>query len=49
MIENNICETCEHEGICKYEDFVQKFSSDNKHPMGIDIQILNCSSYEKCE
>lgn len=49
MIENNICKQCIHFGICKYEDFVQKFSEDNKHLMGIDIEILRCSSYDKDE
>jgi hypothetical protein len=48
-IKNNICESCVHNFLCKYKDFVQKFSEDSKEPMGIDIEILSCSSYDKDE
>lgn len=47
MIKNNLCENCVHASMCKYKDFVQKFSEDSKRPMGIDIEILQCSSYEE--
>lgn len=47
MIKNNLCENCVHISMCKYKDFVQKFSEDAKKPMGIDIEILQCSSYEE--
>ena len=49
MIKNNLCENCVHTSMCKYKDLVQKFSEDAKKPMGIDIEILQCSSYEKDE
>ena len=49
MIKNNLCESCVHISMCKYKDFAQKFSEDAKKPMGIDIEILQCSSYEKDE
>ena len=48
-ISNNICENCIHENLCKFKDFVQKFSDDVKNPMGINIEILSCSSYDKDE
>lgn len=49
MINNYLCESCEHSSFCKYKDFVEKFSEDAKKPMGIDIEILQCSSYEENE
>jgi hypothetical protein len=48
-VKNNLCESCSHFHLCKYRDFIQKFSDDVKNPMGIDIQILSCSSYDKDE
>jgi hypothetical protein len=48
-IKNNICENCIHKNLCKYKDFVQNFSEDAKEPMGINIEVLQCSSYEKDE
>jgi hypothetical protein len=48
-IKNELCLNCIHEHLCKFRDFVQKFSKDAKEPMGVDIQILSCSSYDKDE
>ena len=49
MIENNLCESCKNNFICRYKLYVEKFSNEAKKPMGIDIEILQCSSYEKDE
>jgi len=49
MIKNNLCESCVHSHLCRFKYFVEKFSEDNKNPMGIDITIDKCSSYEKDE
>ena len=49
MINNNLCETCEHAHLCIFSKFVEKFSDEVKHPMGIDITMEKCSSYEKDE
>lgn len=49
MIKNNLCESCKNYFICKYRLYVENFSKDAKNPMGIDIEILQCSSYEKDE
>lgn len=49
MINNDLCESCGHAHLCKYRDFIEKFSDEVKRPMGIDITMDKCSSYEKDE
>jgi hypothetical protein len=46
MVQNNFCDTCAHAHLCIFKKFVDKFSDDNKHPLGIDIDMKRCSSYE---
>ncbi len=46
-VKNNLCETCIHNFLCKYKLYIEKFSDDVKNPMGINIEILQCSSYDK--
>lgn len=45
-IENNLCDKCAHAHLCIFKKSVDKFSDDCKHPMGIDIEMKSCSSYE---
>lgn len=49
MINNNLCESCEHAHLCIFKSSIEKFSDEVKHPMGIDITMDKCSSYEKEE
>ena len=49
MINNNLCESCVHVHLCIFSKVVEKFSDEVKHPMGIDITMDKCSSYEKDE
>ena len=46
---NNICETCGHSHLCVYKQNIDKFTDDAKKPMGIDIEIKKCSSFEENE
>lgn len=48
-IQNNFCDSCAHAHLCIFKKFVDKFSDDVKNPMGIDIDMKRCSSYEKDE
>lgn len=47
MIENKICENCEHSGVCKYEDKLDIFDEDSKKYIGIDIKIINCKEFKE--
>lgn len=44
-IKNYICKSCDHYTVCKLSDTIEKFSSEQKKPMGVDIQLLNCNQY----
>lgn len=50
MINNNICENCDHSLVCeisKKKLFV--FSDDAKQPLGVDITINNCTNFREVE
>jgi len=49
VIKNFLCEGCIHNFLCRYKDAIDKFDDDAKKPMGIDIEILKCASYDKDE
>lgn len=48
-IRNNLCETCIHSHLCTFRRFIDKFDDDIKSPLGIDITMDRCTSYEKEE
>lgn len=46
-ILNNICENCDHSGICKVEDKIVVFSEDAKKPLGVDVEIKECQNFKE--
>jgi len=46
---NNICEKCGHAHLCVFKQNLDKFSNEAKRPLGIDIEIKSCSSFEENE
>ena len=48
-VENNFCDTCARAHLCIFKKAVDRFSDESKHPMGIDIDMKRCTSYEKDE
>ena len=46
---NNICEKCGHSHLCVFKQNIDKFLDEAKKPMGIDVEIKKCSSYESDE
>lgn len=50
MINNNICENCDHSLVCeigKKKLFV--FHEDAKQPLGVDITIDSCTNFRDVE
>jgi hypothetical protein len=45
MIQNYICEKCDHKFVCKKIDTLDKFDSDSKKYIQVDITINNCLDY----
>ena len=45
MIQNYICEKCNHRFVCKKIDTLEKFNSDSKKYIQVDITIDNCLDY----
>ena len=48
-IENNICIQCNHDTICKIQDKIVVFDDDAKKPLGVDIEIKNCTNFEEAK
>ena len=44
---NNICEQCDHSGVCKIEDEILVFSEFTNKPLGVDIEIKGCKNYKE--
>jgi hypothetical protein len=42
MINNNICENCQHKLVCSKQTVLAKFKDDNKGFLGMDISIERC-------
>lgn len=45
MITNDICQTCGHYFVCKKLNVLEKFDTENKKYIGVDINILSCRDY----
>lgn len=48
MIVNNQCEKCNHYYVCKKLSVLEKFDSDSKKYIGVDITMNDCKDFE-CE
>lgn len=47
MINNNICENCDKNWVCKIADKLAVFSADAKKDLGIDLTINTCKEYKE--
>lgn len=45
MINNNMCEQCEKQTVCKINDILYKFDEDAKKPLGVDITMEACNNF----
>ena len=46
MITNFICQNCKHRPVCCNQTTMEKFDSDSKKYIGIDITIDSCDNLE---
>lgn len=46
MISNFICENCRHKSVCKNQNTLEKFDSNSKKYIGVDITIDSCINLE---
>jgi len=46
MINNYLCEKCDHREVCKIMDIISKFHEDAKKPLGVNITMDRCDNYE---
>lgn len=42
---NDICENCISADVCRIKTILDKFSDDQKSPLGTDISIENCEHF----
>lgn len=45
MIRNDICQTCSHYYVCKNLSTLEKFDSESKKYIGVDIEMIACRDY----
>lgn len=46
MIQNYLCCTCDKSAVCKIMDILVKFTEDAKKPLGVNLTMNSCASYE---
>lgn len=46
MINNNICEKCDHQFVCSKLSTLEKFDDESKKYFGVDITIDNCNDFK---
>jgi hypothetical protein len=44
MIDNNICEKCSKEEVCKIKDILYKFDESAKKDLGVNIRVESCEN-----
>ena len=49
MIKNNICMNCDHKLVCSKQTVLEKFDSESKKFIGVDITIDKCNDYKQIE
>ncbi len=49
MINNYICENCDHFNVCKVTDKLVPFTYENKKDLGVVLTIDNCKEYKEVE
>lgn len=49
MIQNDICQKCIHYFVCKNLNVLEKFDSESKKYIGVDISILSCRDFSQDE
>jgi hypothetical protein len=49
MINNKQCVSCQHSGVCKFEEKLDIFDDDNKKFIGIDITFIKCKEFKEVE
>lgn len=49
MIDNYMCDKCEHLSVCKKADILDKFNEDSKKYIGIDITMESCINFNSIE
>lgn len=47
MIQNKICDNCNHLSVCNKLTTIEKFNSDSKSFIGVDIEIIRCDDFVK--
>ena len=45
MVENYMCKNCDHVMVCKKSNVIDKFDTDSKKYIDIDIQMLSCKDF----
>ena len=48
-ISNNVCEKCNHFGVCPKQTVLSKFKDENKTFISMDIEIKKCNDYQEAE
>ena len=46
MITNFICSSCRHKSVCAHQTTIEKFDSESKKYIGVDITIDSCENLE---
>lgn len=49
MINNYMCEQCDHSLVCKKVDVLEKFNSESKKYIDVDIEMLSCKDFAIAE
>lgn len=46
MIENKMCDNCDHLYVCNKLKTIGKFDNEIKGFIGVDIKMLSCDNYQ---
>lgn len=49
MINNYICSNCIHALVCKKVDILEKFDTDSKKYINVDITMESCKDFDACD
>lgn len=44
-----MCDKCDHVMVCKKADILEKFDSDSKKYIDVDIEMLSCKDFAVAE
>ena len=49
MIKNYMCDRCDHTLVCKKKDILERFDSESKKYIDVNIEMLTCADFSAAE